>query len=103
MRNLLISLLFLPALMAAENFDVTKLHVAGPYPTVKPFMTDTLDAEGKKIDLDELYMESISPTLPKKEGDYSSIVPVTLSSGEGQGEGLFLASFTILALSIRSF
>ena len=95
MRNLLISLLFLPALMAAENIDVTKLHVAGPYPTVKPFMTDTLDAEGKKIDLDELYMESISPTLPKKEGNYSSTVPVTLSSGEGQGEALYLASFTL--------
>ena len=68
MRKLLISLLFLPALMAAENIDVTNLYMIGPYPTPKPFMTDTLDAEGKKIDLDEVYLESLTPILSEREG-----------------------------------
>ena len=49
----------------AETIDVTSLRLAGPYPTVKPFMTDSLDAEGKRIDLDELYMETTPLQLPR--------------------------------------
>ena len=95
MRKLLISILFLPALMAAENIDVTNLHMIGPYPTPKPFMTDTLDAEGKKIDLDEIYLESLTPILSEREGKLLTPAPFILSSGEGHGDALYRASFTL--------
>ena len=64
MRKLLISLILLPMMMAAENIDVTSIRLAGPYPTTKPFMTDTLDTEGKRIDMDEVYLESLNPAPP---------------------------------------
>ena len=56
MRNILFSLFFLPALMAAETIDVNKIRLVGPYPMTKPFMTDTLDSEGNRIDLDEDFL-----------------------------------------------
>lgn len=56
MRKIFISLFVLPMMMAAETIDVTSIRLAGPYPMVKPFMTDTLDTEGKKIDLDEDFL-----------------------------------------------
>ena len=95
MRHLLLSLLFLPTMMAAETIDVNNIRLVGPYPTVKPFMTDTLDTEGKKIDLDELYMEGITPTLSGREEALLTTTPFTLSLGEGQGEALYLAYFTL--------
>ena len=96
MRKILISLLFLPALVAAENFDVTNLQVAGPFPTVKPFMTDTLDTEGKKIDLDELYMEGALPSQPLGECLTSTLPFVISTPPKGETEGaLYLASFTM--------
>lgn len=68
MRNILFSLLFLPALMEAETIDVNKIRLAGPYPIAKPFMTDSLDTEGKKIDLDEVYLESLTPDPSPRRG-----------------------------------
>ena len=56
MRHILLSLIALPALVAAETIDVNKIRLAGPYPMAKPFMTDTLDTEGKRIDLDEEFL-----------------------------------------------
>ena len=52
MRKILFILLFLPAMLEAENIDVTSLRIAGPYLAIKPFMTDSLDSEGNRIDLD---------------------------------------------------
>ncbi len=100
MRNILFSLLFLPALMEAETIDVNKIRLAGPYPIAKPFMTDSLDTEGKKIDLDEVYLESLTPDPSPRRGE------ILTKSTEGGfflpsprrvvgGEAVYLASFTI--------
>ena len=96
MRNILFSLFFLPTLMAAETTDVNKIRLAGPYPATKPFMTDTLDTEGNKIDLDEVYMESPLPAPPLGECLNCSL-PFVLSAPpkEEQEGALFFASFTI--------
>ena len=87
MRHLLLSLIALPALMAAENIDVNKIRLAGPYPMTKPFMTDSLDSEGKKIDLDEVFMESPLPSFPKGE---EKSLPFSID-----GEGFYFAGFSI--------
>ncbi len=87
MRNILFSLLFLPALMEAETIDVNKIRLAGPYPIAKPFMTDTLDTEGNKIDLDEVYMDSPLPTSPKGE---KTSLPFSIDR-----EGFYFAGFSI--------
>ncbi len=99
MRKILLSLIALPMMVAAETIDVTSIRLAGPYPMAKPFMTDSLDAEGKKIDLDELYMETTPLQLPQRgentplqtspTGDF-----VLSPSGEAEG-GCYLAAFTI--------
>ena len=87
MRNILFSLFFLPLVMAAETIDVNKIRLAGPYPMTKPFMTDTLDTEGKKIDLDEVYMDSPLPTFPNGE---ETSLPFSIDR-----EGFYFAGFSI--------
>ena len=86
-------------MVAAETIDVTSIRLAGPYPMAKPFMTDSLDAEGKKIDLDELYMETTPLQLPQRgENTPLQTSPtggfVLSPSGEAEG-GCYLAAFTI--------
>jgi len=94
MRHLLYSLLFLPTMMVAETIDVTSIRLVGPYNIAKPLMTDTLDTEGKRIDMDEVMIESLSPTLSQGEGVKTATLPFTPSL-EGQEVALYLAGFTI--------
>ncbi|MBR1903202.1 MAG: S9 family peptidase [Bacteroidaceae bacterium] len=99
MRKILLSLIALPMMVAAETIDVTSIRLAGPYPMAKPFMTDSLDAEGKKIDFDELYMETTPLQLPQRgENTPLQTSPtggfVLSPSGEAEG-GCYLAAFTI--------
>ena len=105
MRKILFILLFLPAMLEAENIDVTNLRIAGPYLAIKPFMTDSLDSEGNRIDLDEVFMNSphdLSQALSQKEE--SSLVQSLpengffLSHSDEQGRSLgsiYIASFTL--------
>ena len=99
MRKILLSLIALPMMVAAETIDVTSIRLAGPYPMAKPFMTDSLDTEGKKIDLDELYMETTPLQLPRG-GENAPLQTsptggfVLSPSGEAEG-GCYLAAFTI--------
>ena len=99
MRKILLSLIALPMMVAAETIDVTSIRLAGPYPMAKPFMTDSLDTEGKKIDLDELYMETTPLQLPRG-GENAPLQTsptggfVFSPSGEAEG-GCYLAAFTI--------
>ncbi len=87
MRNILLSLCFLPLMAAAETTDITGIRLAGPYPIAKPFMTDSLDSEGNKIDLDEVFMDSPLPTSPKGE---ETSLPFSFD-----GEGFYFAGFSI--------
>ena len=73
--------------MAAETIEVDKILLAGPYPVSKPFMTDSLDSEGNKIDLDEVYMDSPLPTSPKGE---KTSLPFSIDR-----EGFYFAGFSI--------
>ena len=92
MRQFLLSLLFLPTMMAAENIDVTSIRLAGPYQIAKPLMTDTLDNEGNRIDLDKVIMDSNFPQPMLKEGWESRNLPFPL---ETAAEGLYMAGFTL--------
>jgi dipeptidyl aminopeptidase/acylaminoacyl peptidase len=80
-------------MMAAENIDVNSIRLAGPYPTVKPFMTDTLDAEGNRIDLDDVYINAF--TDPLQTSPSMEKLPFVLPL-EGESEGaIYLAAFTL--------
>ena len=92
MRHLLFSLLFLPVVMAAENTDVTSVQITGPYQIAKPLMTDTLDSEGKRIDLDNLIMDSSLPQPIRQGGGESRNLPFPL---EKDGNGFYKAGFTL--------
>ena len=93
MRHLLVSLFFLPVMMAAENIDVNSIRLAGPYPTIKPFMTDTLDAEGNRIDLNEVYMNAF--TDPLQTSTSMERLPFVLPFEGESGGRLYLAAFTL--------
>ncbi len=77
----------LPLNLLAETTDVTDIRLAGPYSITKPFMTDSLDSEGKQIDLDEVFMDSPVPTSIK--GKETSL-PFSIND-----EGFYFAGFSI--------
>ena len=77
----------LPLNLLAETKDVTDIRLAGPYSITKPFMTDSLDSEGKQIDLDEVFMDSPVPTSIK--GKETSL-PFSIND-----EGFYFAGFSI--------
>ena len=90
----------LPALMAAEEIDVTSIRLVGPYNIAKPLMTDTLDSEGNRIDLDEVMMDGAAPLLLPRGGENAAAktsLPLILSpSGEQEGgRALYIAGFTM--------
>ena len=99
MRNIFFSLIALPALVAAETIDVNKIRLAGPYPMTKPFMTDTLDTEGKRIDLDEEFLihnsQFIIHNLQFKEASPEGGFILSPSGETEGGRALYFASFTI--------
>ena len=80
--------------MAAEEIDVTSIRLVGPYNIAKPLMTDTLDSEGNRIDLDEVMMDGLSPTLSKGEGVHTATLPFTPPL-EGLEEAIYIAGFTM--------
>ena len=77
----------LPLALAAETIDVNNIRLVGPYPMTTPLMTDSLDSEGKRIDLDEAFMESPIPSFPKGE---ERSLPFSID-----GEGFYFAGFSI--------
>ena len=77
----------LPLILLAETKDVTNIHLIGPYSITKPFMTDSLDSEGKQIDLDEVFMDSPVPTSIKGE---ETSLPFSIND-----EGFYFAGFSI--------
>ena len=80
-------LIALPLNLLAETKDVTNIHLIGPYSITKPFMTDSLDSEGKQIDLDEVFMDSPVPTSIKGE---ETSLPFSIND-----EGFYFAGFSI--------
>lgn len=82
----------LSALSATSSaIDVNKVYVSGPYTMNLPILTDTLDANGKKIDTEEIFYNTpLSVQLWKKEGlATDSILP---APGKNS---LLLAGFTV--------
>lgn len=96
MRHLLLSLIALPALMAAENIDVNKIRLAGPYPMTKPFMTDSLNSEGKKIDLDEVFIGGNEFNIQNSKFKEASLEGgFALSAEQEGGSALYIAGFSV--------
>lgn len=92
MRQIILPLLFLPTLLAAETIDIKSLRLAGPYPMTKPLMTDTLDTEGNRIDLDNVMMDAFAKT-DIWQGQ-TPIEEVVLSASQDAPQ-LYMAGFTI--------
>ena len=91
-----LALITLPALTAAENIDVNKIRLAGPYPMTRPLMTDTLDSEGNRIDLDEVYMDGGQFKIQNSKFKEASPEGCFILSSSGKTEGaLYFASFTL--------
>ena len=83
-----LALIALPIM--ANATDVKNLRLVGPYPTNKPFMTDSLDSEGNRIDLDNVLMDAFAKTDIWK--DKPSVEEVVLPpTDEPQ---LYMAGFT---------
>ena len=99
MRNILLSLLLLPLTAFAEPTDITGIRLAGPYPITMPFMTDSLDSEGNKIDLDEVFMElHIEGTKGKEQEARENNALSTQTSyplSPTTSPQLYLASFSL--------
>ena len=97
MRNILLSLLLLLPLTAfAESTDITGIRLAGPYPVTMPFMTDSLDSEGNKIDLDEAFMELHIEGARNWGRLYSPApCPLPLAPEKLLAPQLYLASFSL--------
>ncbi len=92
MRKLLFALCLLPQMLVAGTTDVTSIRLVGPYRIAKPLMTDTLDTEGNRIDLDDVYMSGYTNPCqisPSMEG-----LPFALPTGSGS-EGIYMACFTM--------
>ena len=89
-------LIALPLALAAETKDVNNIRLDGPYPITSPFMTDSLDSEGKRIDLDEVFMESPlpAPTSGERLNCNSPFILSTPQKGETEG-ALYFAGFSI--------
>ncbi len=94
MRNIFLPLCFLTLPLAAETIDVTGIRLSGPYPVVKPFMTDTLKSDGSRIDLDEVWLEQMTErkTPQPPLGGVSSQQEIPLKRA---ATSLYLASFTM--------
>ena len=86
----------MPLALAAETKDVNNIRLDGPYPITSPFMTDSLDSEGKRIDLDEVFMESPlpAPTSGERLNCNSPFILSTPQKGETEG-ALYFAGFSI--------
>ena len=89
-----IALLSTPVLSAASlptGEDLKSLRLAGPFPTTKPLMTDTLDNEGNRIDVENVLLDAFMKTdiWKDKEPKEEQILP---SCDEPQ---LYLAGFTL--------
>lgn len=95
MRQLLLTLIALPMMVAADTLDVKNIRLLGPYTMSKPLMTDTLDTEGGRIDLDNVYMDSSLPLPLSGEKGVACSLPLPLESeAEGCGD-IYIASFVI--------
>ena len=94
MRNIFLPLCFLTLPLAAETIDVTGIRLSGPYPVVKPFMTDSLKSDGSRIDLDEVWLEQTTERMTPQPplGGVSSQQEIPLKRA---ATSLYLASFTM--------
>ena len=84
-----LALVSLP-LMANAQPDTVSLRMAGPYPVVK-LMTDSLDSEGNRIDLDNVLMDAFIKTDLWK--DKPSAEELVLPATDGQK--LYMTGFTL--------
>lgn len=85
-----LALVSLP-LMANAQPDTVSLRMAGPYPVVKPLMTDSLDSEGNRIDLDNVLMDAFIKTDLWK--DKPSAEELVLPATDGQK--LYMTGFIL--------
>lgn len=85
------ALFVLSTAVFAEKTDINEIRLAGPYSTTKPLMTDTLDNEGNRIDIDNVLMDAFvkKDIWKDKETKTEIVLPAT---AEPQ---LYMAGFTL--------
>ena len=81
-----------PAMLAAETKDVTNIRLAGPYPTTTPLMTDSLDSEGNRIDLESTLMNAFMKSDIWKDKESKEEIILPAANDEPQ---LYMAGFTL--------
>ena len=86
------ALFFLPQMMAATTTDVNNIRLSGPYPTIKPLMTDSLDSEGNRIDIESTLMDAFMNTDIWKNQESKEEVVLSATNDEPQ---LYMAGFTM--------
>ena len=66
-KNLMMALMGIASITAAaDELQVNKLRVAGPYTTVAALRIDSVDAKGEKFNEDDFLKKSISTQVWKK-------------------------------------
>ena len=86
-----LALIALPAIMAAETIDVKNIRMAGPYSTIKPLMTDSLDSEGNRIDIESTLLDAFMKTDIWKDKEAKEEIVLPAANDEPQ---LYMAGFT---------
>ena len=86
------ALFFLPQMMAATTTDVNNIRLSGPYPTIKPLMTDSLDSEGNRIDIESTLMDAFMNTDIWKNQESKEEIVLSATNDEPQ---LYMAGFTM--------
>ncbi|MBO4550794.1 MAG: hypothetical protein J5733_08690, partial [Bacteroidaceae bacterium] len=77
--------------MAAETIDVKNIRMAGPYSTIKPLMTDSLDSEGNRIDIESTLLDAFMKTDIWKDKESKEKIVLPAANDEPQ---LYMAGFT---------
>ena len=80
------------AMLAAETKDVTNIRLAGPYPTTTPLMTDSLDSEGNRIDIESTLMDAFMKSDIWKDKESKEEIILPAANDEPQ---LYMAGFTL--------
>ena len=85
------ALFVLSTAVFAEKTDINEIRLAGPYSTTKPLMTDTLDNEGNRIDIDNVLMDAFVKKDIWKDKETKTEI-VLSATAEPQ---LYMAGFTL--------
>ena len=99
-KNLMMALMGIASITAAaDELQVNKLRVAGPYTTVAALRIDSVDVKGEKFNEDDFLKKSISTQVWKKGEEAAFIsqgdtLPAVVLQGDSSRSTVYVAGFT---------